>query len=215
MDEYQSLSHTVWDCKYHVVWIPKCRRKVLYEELRKHLGQVFRTLALQKESKILEGHLMVDHVHMLISIPPKYGVSQVVGLIKGKSAIHIARDFQGRKRDFTGHSFWARGYLVSTVGRDEKTIREYIKKESPKTDVWTNCTCSKTCHLLGSSGKRVPAQRERTVSVCCELALWRLFDFLAKKGLHRVAQGKRSATLGRTGSQIIYNTLKGLHKKNI
>ena len=91
MDEYQSLSHTVWACKYHVVWIPKCRRKVLYAELRKHLGQVFRTLAQQKESKILEGHLMVDHVHMLISIPPKYGVSQVVGFIKGKSAIHIAR----------------------------------------------------------------------------------------------------------------------------
>jgi len=105
MDEYQSLSHTVWNCKYHVVWIPKCRRKVLYEQLRKHLGQVFRTLALQKESKILEGHLMADHVHMLISIPPKYGVSQVVGFIKGKSAIRIARVFQGRKRDFTGHNF--------------------------------------------------------------------------------------------------------------
>ncbi len=129
MDEFQSLSHTVWDCKYHVVWIPKCRRKVLYAELRKHLGQVFRTLAQQKESKILEGHLMVDHVHMLISIPPKYGVSQVVCFIKGKSAIHIARVFQGRKRDFTGHNFWAKGYFVSTVGRDEKVIREYIKKQ--------------------------------------------------------------------------------------
>ncbi len=129
MDEYQSLSHTVWDCKYHVVWIPKCRRKVLYAELRKHLGQVFRTLAQQKESKILEGHLMVDHAHMLISIPPKYGVSQVVGFIKGKSVIHIARVFQGRKRDFTGHNFWAKGYFVSTVGRDEKVIREYIKKQ--------------------------------------------------------------------------------------
>ena len=120
MDEYQSLSHTVWDCKYHVVWIPKCRRKVLYEQLRKHMGQVFRTLALQKESKIVEGHLMPDHVHMLISIPPKYGVAQVVGFIKGKSAIHIARIFQGRKKNFTGQSFWARGYFVSTVGRDEE-----------------------------------------------------------------------------------------------
>jgi len=129
MDEYQSLSHTVWDCKYHVVWIPKCRWKVLYAELRKHLGQVFRTLAQQKESKILEGHLMADHVHMLISIPPKYGVSQVVGFIKGKSAVHIASVFQGRKRDFTGHNFWAKGYFVSTVGRDEKIIREYIKKQ--------------------------------------------------------------------------------------
>ena len=112
-----------------MVWIPKCRRKVLYAELRKHLGQVFRTLALQKESKVLEGHLMADHVHMLISIPPKYGVSQVVGFIKDKSAIHIARVFQGRKRDFTGHNFWAKGYFVSTVGRDEKIIREYIKKQ--------------------------------------------------------------------------------------
>ena len=107
MDEYQSLSHTVWDCKYHVVWIPKCRRKALYEQLRKHMGPVFRTLATQKESKIEEGHLMSDHVHMLISIPPKYGVAQVVGFIKGKSAIQIARVFQGRKKSFTGQSFWA------------------------------------------------------------------------------------------------------------
>jgi len=129
MDEYRSLSHTVWDCKYHVVWIPKCRRKALYEQLRKHMGPVFRTLATQKESKIEEGHLMSDHVHMLISIPPKYGVAQVVGFIKGKSAIHIARVFQGRKKSFTGQSFWARGYFVSTVGRDEKAIRAYIKKQ--------------------------------------------------------------------------------------
>ena len=129
MDEYQSLSHTVWDCKYHVVWIPKCRRKALYEQLRKHMGPVFRTLATQKGSKIEEGHLMSDHVHMLISIPPKYGVAQVVGFIKGKSAIHIARVFQGRKKSFTGQSFWARGYFVSKVGRDEKAIRAYIKKQ--------------------------------------------------------------------------------------
>ena len=129
MDECQSLSHTVWDCKYHVVWIPKCRRKALYEQPRKHMGPVFRTLAMQKESKIEEGHLMSDHVHMLISIPPKYGVAQVVGFIKGKSAIHIARVFQGRKKNFAGQSFWARGYFVSTVGKDEKVIQEYIKKQ--------------------------------------------------------------------------------------
>ncbi len=129
MDEYQSLSHTVWDCKYHVVWIPKCRRKVLYGGLRKHLGKVFRMLARQKECNILEGHLVADHVHMLISIPPKYRVSDVVGFIKGKSAIQIARTFQGRKKDFTGYNFWAKGYFVSTVGRDEQTIREYIKKQ--------------------------------------------------------------------------------------
>ena len=129
MDECQSLSHTVWECKFHVVWIPKYRRKTLYGELRKHLGQVFRELAKHKESTVEEGHLMMDHVHMLISIPPKYGVAQVVGYIKGKSAIHIARSFFGRKKNFTGQSFWARGYYVSTVGRDEQTIRQYIKKQ--------------------------------------------------------------------------------------
>ena len=129
MDEYQSLSHTLWDCKYHVVWIPKYRRKTLFEQLRRNLGQVFRELARQRESEILEGHLMPDHVHMLISIPPKYSVAQVVGYIKGKSAIHIARTFLGRKKNFTGVSFWARGYFVSTVGRDEEAVREYIKKQ--------------------------------------------------------------------------------------
>ena len=91
MDDYESLSHSKWQCKYHVVFIPKCRRKTLYGELRRHLGEVFRKLALQKESRIEEGHLMPDHVHMMISIPPKYAVSQVIGFIKGKSAIHLAR----------------------------------------------------------------------------------------------------------------------------
>ena len=129
MDEFQSLSHTVWECKYHVVWIPKYRRKVLYGELRKHLGSILRELAMQRESKIVEGHLTKDHIHMLISIPPKYSVAQVVGFIKGKSAIQIARTFGGRKQNFTGQHFWARGYFVSTVGRDEKVIREYIKKQ--------------------------------------------------------------------------------------
>jgi putative transposase len=129
MDDYESLKHTRWECKYHVVFIPKGRRKKLYQQLRQHLGEVFRQLAQQKESKILEGHLVVDHVHMLISIPPKYQVAQVIGFIKGKSAIHIARTFGGRQRNFTGEHFWARGYFVSTVGRDEKTIREYIQRQ--------------------------------------------------------------------------------------
>ena len=129
MDEFQSLSHTVWECKYHIVWIPKYRRKVLYGDLRKHLGGVLRELAMQRESNILEGHLVKDHIHMLISIPPKYSVAQVVGFIKGKSAIQIARTFGGRKQSFTGQHFWARGYFVSTVGRDENVIREYIKKQ--------------------------------------------------------------------------------------
>jgi putative transposase len=129
MDDYESLSHTKWDCKYHVVFIPKYRRKALYEELRQHLGDVFRKLALQKESRIEQGHLMLDHIHMMISIPPKYAVSQVVGFIKGKSAIHLARTYGERKRNFVGQNFWARGYFVSTVGRDEAAVREYIKNQ--------------------------------------------------------------------------------------
>jgi putative transposase len=129
MDTLGSLNHSVWDCKYHVVFIPKCRRKTLYVELRKYLGEVFRKLAEQKESRIEEGHLLSDHVHMLIAIPPKYAVSQVIGFIKGKSAIHLARVYGERKRNFVGQHFWARGYFVSTVGRDEAVIREYIAKQ--------------------------------------------------------------------------------------
>src|SRR6202453_308449 len=129
MNEYESLSHTSWDCKYHVVFIPKCRRKTLYQELRRHLGEVFRKLALQKDSKVEEGHLMPDHVHMLLSIPPKYAVSQVVGFIKGKSAIHVARVYGERRRNFVGQHFWAGGYFVSTVGRDEGLIRTYIQQQ--------------------------------------------------------------------------------------
>jgi REP-associated tyrosine transposase len=129
MDDVQNLSHTKWSCKYHVVFIPKCRRKTLYKELRRYLGEVFRRLAVQKESQIEEGHLMPDHVHMMISIPPKYAVSQVVGYIKGKSAIHLARVYGARKRNFVGQHFWARGYFVSTVGRDEEVIRQYIRNQ--------------------------------------------------------------------------------------
>jgi len=129
MDNYKSLSHTKWECKYHVVFIPKCRRKTLYGELRQYLGEVFRELARRKECEIEEGHLMADHVHMMITIPPKYAVSQVVGYIKGKSAIHVARVYGERKRNFVGQHFWARGYFVSTLGRDEEVIREYIRRQ--------------------------------------------------------------------------------------
>jgi putative transposase len=124
MDEYESLNHTKWECKYHVVFIPKCRRKTIYTQLRPHLGEVFKRLAQQKESRIEEGHLMSDHVHMLIAIP-----SQVVGYIKGKSAIHLARVYGERKRNFVGQHFWGRGYFVSTVGRDEGVIRAYIQQQ--------------------------------------------------------------------------------------
>ncbi|WP_445369014.1 IS200/IS605 family transposase [Methylomonas sp. BW4-1] len=129
MDENESLIHSKWVSKYHVVFIPKCRRRTLYSVLRKHLGEVFRRLASQKESRILEGHWMPDHVHMLISIPPKYAVSQVIGYIKGKSAIHLARIYGEKKRNFVGQHFWARVYFVSTVGRDETMIREYIRHQ--------------------------------------------------------------------------------------
>jgi putative transposase len=129
MDDVESLSHTKWECKYHVVFIPKYRRKVLYGQLRKHLGEVLRKLAEQKQSRIEEGHLMPDHVHMMIAIPPKYAVSQVIGYMKGKSAIHVARTYGERKKNFVGQHFWARGYFVSTVGRDEAVIREYIRNQ--------------------------------------------------------------------------------------
>ena len=135
MKEYQSLSHTRWDCKYHVVFIPKRRKKAIFGALRKHLGlvpfwvEVFRELARHKEAEVVEGHLMPDHVHMCLSIPPKVAVSNVVGYMKGKSAITIARKFMGRARNFTGEVFWARGYFVSTVGLDEDMVRAYIRHQ--------------------------------------------------------------------------------------
>ena len=129
MRQVESLCHTRWECKYHIVFIPKCRRKTLFGQIRKELGDVFHRLARQKESLIEEGHIMPDHVHMMISIPPKYAVSQIVGFIKGKSAIHIARTYLCRKRNYVGQHFWARGYFASTVGRDEQVIRAYIRNQ--------------------------------------------------------------------------------------
>src|SRR5512132_1844169 len=112
---YQSLSHSKWDCKYHVVFVPKRRRKAIFGQTRRQLGAIFHALARQKECQIIEGHLMADHVHMCIAIPPKHPVASVIGFLKGKSAIAIAR-LGGRERNFTGEHFWARGYAVSTVG---------------------------------------------------------------------------------------------------
>ena len=125
----ESLSHTRWECKYHVVFIPKYRKKSIYGWVCKELGPIMRGLAQQKEVVVEEGHLMPDHVHMLLSIPPKYSVSGVVGFIKGKSAIAIARRFMDRAKNFVGQNFWARGYYVSTVGRDEEQIRNYIREQ--------------------------------------------------------------------------------------
>jgi len=129
MPDYKSLTHTRWDCKYHVVFIPKRRQKLIYGHLRKYLGKILHELAGRKNAEILEGHMMRDHIHMCISIPPKYSVSHVVGYIKGKSAIAIARRFKGKQRNFNGEHFWARGYFVSTVGLDEDMVREYIRHQ--------------------------------------------------------------------------------------
>ena len=132
MSEFGSLTHSRWDCKYHVVFIPKFRRKQLFGDIRKFLGPVFHQLATQKESKIIEVHLMSDHVHMCISIPPKHSVAQVIGYIKGKSAIAVARQFGGRKRNFNGESLWARGYAVSTVGFELEKVRKYIREQNDR-----------------------------------------------------------------------------------
>jgi putative transposase len=129
IDEAENLSHTKWEYRYHVVFMPNCRRKALYGELRRYLGKVFAVGRAEGEPDRRGSHLMPDHVHMMIKIPPKHAVSQVVGYIKGKSAIHLARVYGERKRNFVGQHFWARGYFVSTVGRDEAVIREYIRHQ--------------------------------------------------------------------------------------
>ena len=127
---YQSLSHSRWDCTYHVAFIPKCRRKMLYGEIRKHLGVILHELARQKECQIIEGHLVSDHVHMGIKIPPKYAVASVIGFLKGKSALAIARQLRGKVRNLTGEQFWARGYdAVSTVGFELEAVKEYIREQ--------------------------------------------------------------------------------------
>jgi putative transposase len=126
---YESLSHSKWDCKYHVVFIPKGRKKELYGRIKAFLKTVFHELANQKGCKIIGGNIVQDHIHMLICIPPKYAVSEVIGYIKGKSAIAIARKFSGRTKNFNGEKFWARGYAVSTVGFEEAKIHAYIKNQ--------------------------------------------------------------------------------------
>ena len=136
MNDIGRLRHSVWECKCHLVWIPKGRRKILYGQLRRELGEVFHELARQKECRIEEGHLLADHVHVLMSIPPKYAVAQVVGFLKGKSAIHIARVFSGRRKNFAGQHFWARGYYVSTVGKDEQAVRKYIQEQEATDRQW-------------------------------------------------------------------------------
>ena len=128
MHDWQSLSHVQWDCKYHVVFIPKYRRKVMFGRRRKAIGRILRQLCEQKGVDLVEGHLMPDHVHMCLSIPPKFSVAHTIGFVKGKSAVRIHRELL-KERRMTGLHFWARGYCVSTVGLDEQTVREYIRHQ--------------------------------------------------------------------------------------
>jgi putative transposase len=130
MREWQSLAHVKWECKYyHVVIVPKYRRKALFGHVRKRLGNIFRQLCRQKEIELVEGHALLDHVHMILSIPPKLSVAMAVGYLKGKSAIQIHREALNVKQGFTGKHFWSRGYCVSTVGLDEQMIRAYVKNQ--------------------------------------------------------------------------------------
>jgi putative transposase len=128
MHEWQSLSHVRWECKYHIVIIPKYRKRMLYGRVKKHVGEVIREVCRQRGIELVEGHLMPDHIHMCVSIPPKHSVAFAIGFIKGKSAVRIHRQILGNKK-VTGLHFWSRGYCVSTVGLDEETIRKYIREQ--------------------------------------------------------------------------------------
>jgi putative transposase len=129
METWKSLAHSRWECKDHVVFVPKYRRKGVYGEIRASLGGIFHELARQKECRIVEGHLLVDHVHMCIEIPPKHAVASIIGFLKGKSAVAIARQFGGKQQNFTGAHFWARGYAVSTVGYELEKVKQYIREQ--------------------------------------------------------------------------------------
>jgi putative transposase len=129
MHEWQSQSHVKWECKYHVVFIPKYRKKVFYGRMRRKIGQILRELCRQRGVELLEGHAVADHIHLCLSIPPKLSVSHTIGFLKGKSAIKIHRDLMKHKR-MTGLHFWAKGYCVSTVGFDEAVIRKYIRDQN-------------------------------------------------------------------------------------
>ena len=129
MREWRSQSHVRWYCKYHVVFVPKYRKRSLYGSLRRNIGKVLRELCRQHGVALVEGHAMADHVHLCLSIPPKFSVANTVGFLKGKSAIRIHREYLKRKRQFTGFHFWARGYCVSTIGLEEQVIREYIRNQ--------------------------------------------------------------------------------------
>ena len=127
-----SLAHTVWECKYHIVWVPKRRRKVIFGQLRREIGTIIRRLCKYKGIEMMEGNTGIDHIHILVSIPPKYSVATIAGYLKGKSAMIVFEKYSNLKKNFKGHNFWARGYYVSTVGLDEAKVRKYIKEQEMK-----------------------------------------------------------------------------------
>ena len=129
MTEYKTLSHVKWDCKYHIIIVPKYRKKVLYGQVRRRVGGILRLLAKQKEMEILGGHACVDHIHLVASIPPKYSISGVIGFLKGKSAIYLHREFARYYKNYHGKNFRSRGYFVTTVGLDEETVKEYVRNQ--------------------------------------------------------------------------------------
>jgi putative transposase len=129
MKDWRSLAHTKWECKYHIVIVPKYRMKILYGNVRKRIGQILRELCGYKDIEILEGHAMPDHIHLCLSVPPKYSIAMTIGYLKGKSSIRIHRDILRNTKGFTNKNFWSRGYCVSTIGLNEQQIREYIKNQ--------------------------------------------------------------------------------------
>ena len=129
MREWETQNHVKWYCRYHVVIVPRYRKKVIYGGLREKIGGILRRLCQQNGIELLEGHALPDHVHLCLSIPPKYSVAHTIGFLKGKSAIRIHREFLGRQRGMTGLHFWGRGYCVSTVGLEEQTVRTYIRQQ--------------------------------------------------------------------------------------
>ena len=128
----KSLSHTVWECKYHIVWVPKRRRKIIYGQLRQEIGKILRRLCEYKGLEMIEGKGCLDHLHICLSIPPKHSVSGIVGYLKGKSAMIIFERYSRVKRNFRGHHFWARGYYVNTVGLNEAQVRKYIREQEER-----------------------------------------------------------------------------------
>ena len=144
MREWQSQSHVRWYCRYHVVWVPQYRKRVIFGQMRRGIGRIVRELCQRHSVELILGHALSDHVHILLGIPPKFSVANTVGFLKGKSAIRIHREYLGRQRNFTGYHFWARGYCVSTVGLAEEVIRDYIRKQEAdekkqeKLEPWLN-----------------------------------------------------------------------------